>query len=211
MRKNKGLGLYKDLDLSKNANDEKIKAVYEGWAEKYDHDNDVILGTVSQPNSVALLASALSDKHAKILDVGCGTGIVGTYLAQQGFTNFDGIDISPSMIEQAKTKGYQRLAIGSLNERLPLDDHTYDACLGVGVFTHGHVSSHGLRELVRVTRIGGYIGFTINEDVYEAYGFEEEMRALTESRKWQIIEMKKDAYMTMKEVDGFYCLAKILS
>ena len=51
---NKGLGLYDNLDLSASQNDQDLLEVYRKWASIYDQDNDDVLGTVSQPNSVQI-------------------------------------------------------------------------------------------------------------------------------------------------------------
>lgn len=206
----KGLGLYKDLDVQKLQNDDQIKTVYDEWANRYDADNDAVLGTVSQPNCVNLLSAHLHDKAASIIDVGCGTGLVGHYLRDAGYQNFDGIDISQEMVRQAQSRGYRQLLIGSLNEELPIESNAYDACLCVGVFTHGHVSAAGLSELARITRSGGYLCFTINEGVYDDYGFEEAIMKLETNKIWSILHFQKDDYMTKKQVDGYYCLARIL-
>ena len=210
MSKITGLGHYHELDLSKSANDEKIKTVYKDWAAQYDSDNDAVLGTVSQPNCVALLATAIQDKTAKILDVGCGTGLVGKYLYESGFSNFDGLDISAPMLENAKGRGYKQLVIGSLSQRLPMADNSYDATLCVGVFTHGHVTSDGLLELIRITKKGGFICFTVNEGVYDDYRFGPMIKALSDEKTWHIHKLIKDAYMTIKQVQGYYCLAEVL-
>ena len=54
-----------------------------------------------------------SDKSVKILDVAAGTGRVGEYLHQLGYSNIDGTDISSKMLEKAKEKNvYQRLIHG---------------------------------------------------------------------------------------------------
>ena len=50
----KGLGLYDNLDLSASQNDQELLDVYKKWASIYDKDNDDLLGTVSQPNSVQI-------------------------------------------------------------------------------------------------------------------------------------------------------------
>jgi len=81
----------------------------------YDHDNDNLLGTVSQPLSVQIFQEYIKDKSLRIIDVGCGTGLVGVELEKGGFSNFDGIDISQEMIDIAKQRGYSKLFIGSLN------------------------------------------------------------------------------------------------
>ena len=36
---------------------------------------------------------------AKVMDFGCGTGLVGKYLNEKGFKSIDGIDASRGMIE----------------------------------------------------------------------------------------------------------------
>jgi predicted TPR repeat methyltransferase len=78
--KEEGLKFYKDLSLDKSQNDDEIKKVYQDWADQYDTDNDDLLGTVSQPNSVDLLNNHTNDKNLKIVDIGCGTGLVGKFL-----------------------------------------------------------------------------------------------------------------------------------
>ena len=65
----KGLGLYDNLDLSASQNDQELLDVYKKWASIYDKDNDDLLGTVSQPNSVQIFHKYLSDKNQKIIDV----------------------------------------------------------------------------------------------------------------------------------------------
>ncbi|MGC4951250.1 class I SAM-dependent methyltransferase [Streptomyces sp. DT224] len=44
-----------------------------------------------------------ADRHAAILDYGCGYGRTLRALEQQGFTNLTGADISPGMISRART------------------------------------------------------------------------------------------------------------
>lgn len=51
----------------------------------------------------ALLKSALPSTSGAVLDIGCGTGSLSLVLAKLGFT-VTGIDLSPAMLEQAKTK-----------------------------------------------------------------------------------------------------------
>ena len=206
---NKGLGLYDKLDLSARENDQELLDVYKKWASIYDQDNDDVLGTVSQPNSVQILHKHLSDKNQKIIDVGCGTGLVGLELSKLGYTNFDGVDISKEMIDIAINRGYRSLFLGNLNESLPLEGNSYDAALCVGVFTHGHVGPSRLEELTRVIKSEGLVCFTVNEDVYESYGFDKVIKELEAKKVWEILEFTKQDYMTKKNVMGFYCVARI--
>ena len=209
MARGDGLKNYEGLDLKDAKNDNRLAEVYRDWAKKYDYDNDHVLGTVSQPKSVNLLTTRLKDKNAEIIDVGCGTGLVGESLKAKDFIFFDGIDISEDMLEIAKSRGYRNLLLGSLNNRLPVLDNAYDTAMCVGVFTHGHVSSEGFNELCRIVKPGGYICFTINEGVFEKYGFKEMIGDFQSYKIWEVISFYKDDYMTLENVKGYYCLAVV--
>ena len=209
MARGDGLKNYEGLDLKDAKNDNRLTEVYRDWAKKYDYDNDHVLGTVSQPKSVNLLTTRLKDKNAEIIDVGCGTGLVGENLKAKDFIYFDGIDISEDMLEIAKSRGYRKLLLGSLNNRLPVLDNAYDTAMCVGVFTHGHVSSEGFNELCRIVKPGGYICFTINEGVFEKYGFKEMIGDFQSRKIWEVISLYKDDYMTLENVKGYYCLAMV--
>ena len=207
---NKGLKFYDNLDLTHSHNDEDLQVVYKEWAPAYDHDNDNLLGTVSQPLSVQIFQEYIKDKLLRIIDVGCGTGLVGVELEKGGFSNFDGIDISQEMIDIAKQRSYSKLLIGSLNDSLPCENNEYDAALCVGVFTHGHVSSDRLDELVRIVKSGGIICFTVNEGVYDSYGFDSKIKNLESTNIWKILEIRKNDYMTKKNIKGIYCVVKVI-
>ena len=209
MARGDGLKNYENLDLKDAKNDNRLTEVYRDWAKKYDYDNDHVLGTVSQPKSVNLLSTRLKDKTAKIIDVGCGTGLVGEKLKAKNFIYFDGLDISKDMLSIAKSKGYRNLFLGSLNKQLPLLDDAYDAAMCIGVFTHGHVSSDRFNELCRIVKPGGYVCFTINEGVFEEYGFKEMIAEFQLNKVWEVISLYKDDYMTLENVKGYYCLAVV--
>ena len=206
--KEDGLNFYKDLSIDKSQNDNEIKKVYQDWANQYDKDNDDLLGTVSQPNSVDLLNNHINDKNLKIVDIGCGTGLVGKFLQNKGYLYYDGLDISEEMLEIAKSRGYRHLSVGSLLNKLPYENNAYDAVFCVGVFTHGHVNSNGLDELIRITKKDGFIIFTINEGVYEDYQFDKKIPLMEKEGLIKVINFEKKDYMTKKNVMGYYCLAQ---
>ena len=206
--KEDGLNFYKDLSIDKSQNDNEIKKVYQDWADQYDKDNDDLLGTVSQPNSVNLLSNHSNDKNIEIVDIGCGTGLVGKFLKDKGYLFYDGLDISEEMLEIAKSRGYRHLSVGSLQNKLPYGNDSYDAVFCVGVFTHGHVNSNGLDELIRITKKDGLIIFTINEGVYEYYQFDKKIPLMEKEGLIKVINFEKKDYMTKKNVMGYYCLAQ---
>ncbi len=211
MKKNaKGLKLYDSLDLTESENKEKLLDVYQKWASLYDKDNDDELGTVSQPNSVQIFERYVKDKTTYIIDVGCGTGLVGLQLNKLGYKNFDGVDISQEMIDIAIDRGYGSLLLGNLNETLPVESNKYEAALCVGVFTHGHVGPNRLKELTRIVKPGGVVCFTVNEDVYASFGFDDAIKSLELTGIWKVLELCKKDYMTKKNVKGLYCIAEVI-
>ena len=72
-------------------------------ASKYDH----ILVSVEYPDpkKVADITKSLGiAKDAAIFDMGCGTGLIGDHLVINGYTNIDGVDASPGMLDVAREK-----------------------------------------------------------------------------------------------------------
>ena len=205
-----GLKLYDSLDLSESENKKKLLDIYQKWAALYDKDNDDELGTVSQPNSVQIFQRYVKDKSKYIIDVGCGTGLVGLQLKKLGYKNFDGVDISQEMIDIAIDRGYASLFLGNLNETLPIKSNQYEAAICVGVFTHGHVGPSRLEELTRIVKPGGILCFTVNEDVYESYGFDEAIMSQELAGVWKVLELSKKDYMMKKNVKGLYCIAEVI-
>lgn len=206
--KDHGIGKYHDLDLQADVS-EQLNEVYSNWADSYDDDNDHKLKTVSQPNTVAMLKRHCSARDIQILDVGCGTGIVGEHLLANGFSHFDGTDPSQEMMEHARNRGYSNLLKLIPNEPLPAKDKSYDATLCVGVFTHGHLGPEGFPELIRVTKPGGLICFTVNEGVWGSGMFEAVIEQHSNAGEWEVLEMTKLDYMVNEGVHAWYVAVRV--
>ena len=207
--KTHGIDKYHHFDGDSDTTNQ-LKSVYADWADAYDDDNDNKLGTVSQPTTVAMLTRHLKDPKAQIMDVGCGTGLVGHHLNRAGFETYDGTDISAEMMQHASTRGYRQLLDLDPGQPLPAADNTYDASLCVGVFTHGHLGPEGFDELIRITRPGGLICFTVNEGVWEPGQFAEAIEAHVENACWRLLEQSKRDYMVNEGVQAWYITAQKL-
>ena len=79
----------------------------------------------------------------------------------------------------------------------------------VGTFTFGHVNSDALDEFVRITKPGGLICFTINEGIYEEYGFDKKILDLKENNNWEELEFFKSDYIASKDVNAWLGLYKV--
>ena len=208
--KTHGIDKYHHFDNAADAADAagQLKSVYADWADAYDDDNDNKLGTVSQPTTVEMLCRHLDDREATIMDVGCGTGLVGMHLNRAGFTTFDGTDISAEMMAHAKKHGYRNLLDLDPGQPLAAPDASYDATLCVGVFTHGHLGPEGFEELIRITKPGGLICFTVNEGVWEPGEFGPAIENLSRAQSWHVLEQEKRDYMVNENVQAIYVAAR---
>ncbi len=140
------------------------------------------------------ITSAVLAKHvakpARILDAGAGTGLVGEALSRLGYTDIVAIDLSMGMLEEARRKQvYSEFHQMVLGETLAFETAVFSAVISVGVFTLGHAPASAFNELVRVTKPGGQIVFSLRTDVYENNGFREMQDGLAAAGKWELTEM----------------------
>jgi predicted TPR repeat methyltransferase len=86
---------------------EKARALYDEWSATY--EAEVAANGYATPGRIAAaLGTALPDRAAPILDMGCGTGLAGIALRAEGFETVDGRDISQEMIAQARDRSAYR-------------------------------------------------------------------------------------------------------
>ena len=52
-------------------------------------------------------------KDISVLDLGCGSGLVGKQLHKRGYQNIDGLDLSEEFLEEAQKKGVYRYSFNS--------------------------------------------------------------------------------------------------
>ena len=201
--------IYNKLPIYKLTSKDKVLEYYNEWANKAKFNQDMIDWNYAAPsNTVLLLDQYMLNKNLKILDAGCGSGLVGIELKNKGYTNIHGVDFSQSMLDLIPNNVYETAAIVDLNEPLMYDDDTFDAVVCVGTFTYGHVKAHALDEFVRVTKKDGYICFTINEGVYAEYKFDKKIDELSKNKSWNVIKLSKSSYIVNKDVEAWLCLAK---
>jgi SAM-dependent methyltransferase len=124
------------------------RALYDDWAERYDADVFEQARVIGSDRIADLLAEHLDDRSTPIVDLGCGTGAVGRRLAQHGFTDLTGIDLSPGMLAVAERTGaYHTLIEADLNQ--PVDVvRRFGASVSAGTFTTGHVPAVSARHLL---------------------------------------------------------------
>ncbi len=170
-------------------NEQELEERYDQWAADYEADVEGDFGWISPQRTSETFARHVP-QEATILDAGAGTGLVGQCLYGLGYRNLTAMDLSQGMLEIARNKNvYQAFDQMAMGQRLDYSDDQFDAAVVVGVFTEGHAKASSLDELVRVTKSGGHIVFSLKTDVYSEQGFKEKQEALESAGQWKLVEV----------------------
>lgn len=165
---------------------------YDEWAAAYDKDL-WSYGYISPG-----LAASLIERHGgtalgPILDVGCGTGLVGEYLANLGHEMVDGLDLSPGMLDAAAAKEvYRALFCMKIGDALDLETDSYGCIVTTGTFTVGHVGPDGYGELMRICRPGGLIIHSNRIDKEPETGFLAHHEKAEADGLWTLVDQTPD-------------------
>jgi predicted TPR repeat methyltransferase len=161
---------------------------YDTWADTYDGEV-AALGYCLPWLVVAMFTRHIPLTDQPILDAGCGTGILGDALNTFAYANITGIDLSKPMLDQAAKLGvYNQLSQMTLGETLDIPDNMFSGIISAGVFTQGHAPHSSFDELIRITKSGGHIVFSVRQSVYENDGFREKQQDLQDAEKWRLTE-----------------------
>ena len=180
---------------------EELAERYDQWAESYDQELEEDYGW-QIPQLMAEELSHLTPRSGRILDAGAGTGLVGRYLGALGYGDLVAMDLSNEMLNKAREKGvYGEFHQMDLAETLNFPDDSFDAVVCAGVLTFSHAPARSLYEMVRVTKPGGYILYSLRTDAYESMGFEGITGELESRDKWQLVEKKGHQSFAQKEQD----------
>ena len=168
-------------------NPKKTSAIYNDWFENY--EQHMTCAGYTHPAMVASIFSRYQHLAAgPVLDAGYGTGVMGVILPALGFTEVHGFDAPEGMLKFAAAKKiYANLRPGRLGETLPYADNQFDSCVSSGVFTQGHAPLDGLDELIRATKLGGHIAFSISR-TYLGEMFENKAQAPERAGKWHRVD-----------------------
>jgi SAM-dependent methyltransferase len=95
---------------------------------------------------------------ARILDVGCGTGLSGEKLVEAGF-RVSGIDLSAAMAEKARLRGYRDVRVGDATA-IEWPD-AFDCVLSVGLIGDWISAAILLPRLANALAPGGILAVTV--------------------------------------------------
>ncbi|MCH8350505.1 MAG: class I SAM-dependent methyltransferase [Chloroflexi bacterium] len=169
-------------------NNAELAERYDQWAKDYESDLAQDFVWLAPQKAAEAFARYVAE-DAQVLDAGAGTGLVGQILATMGYTKLVAMDFSAGMLDEARKKNvYQEFRQMTMGETLGFANGAFDAVVSVGVLTVRHAPASSLDELVRITRAGGHIVFSLRPDVYLDSGFKEKQEALATAGKWRLVE-----------------------
>ncbi len=189
---------------------DEVRDLYDDWSKNDQYNQDMIDWEYSGPREVvsAFLPHA-PNKDIKILDAGCGSGLVGKELSKEGYSIIHGADIAAKLMNAIPAGIYQALHNIDLNKPINFTDDFFDAVLCVGTFTFGHVKAKALSELTRIVKSGGIIGFTINEGVFLDHGFKSELDHLVIQKKITQLDFYLSDYLSSKGVKAWLGIYRV--
>jgi predicted TPR repeat methyltransferase len=168
---------------------EAVAGRYDEWAQSY--DDDLASWSYQAPAVVAEIVVIRHPDADSVLDVGCGTGLVGRALRARGFPGqLLGLDISEASLAVARQSGaYDSLEPADLQQRLAVEDRSVDAVVCVGVMTYLPDVEAVWRELARVTRPGGIVVVTQREDLWDTRGCPAVVDRLQDEGVWTQVDI----------------------
>jgi SAM-dependent methyltransferase len=104
------------------------------------------------------LAQLPTGPTLRVLDAGCGSGRLLDELRDYGHVT--GLDLNRDSVEIARSRGHEDVVQGPV-EQLPWEDETFDLVISLDMVEHTVDDRVTLRELRRVTRVGGCFLMTV--------------------------------------------------
>ena len=111
-----------------------------------------------------LLSLCHIEDAQKVLDVGCGIGVGPAYIARMHSCHVVGVDISEKMIEWSRQRAREEGVEAKVEFQpadvleLPFEADRFDVVLCESVLNFVEDRRQAIRECVRVTKPGGYVG-----------------------------------------------------
>lgn len=162
------------LDGSNRASED----LYAQWAATY--DTDLVSQGYFTPHQCALLVRQAVDQTApSVLDMGCGTGLVGQAVAAWlPKARIVGADLTPEMAERARATGAYETVHAPVDLKEPLPDlgGSFDVVVCGGTFAIGHVLPDAIGNLIPAARPGGSITFSVTRE----HSLEHDFRGVVE-------------------------------
>lgn len=206
-------------DVSQDFAGDFAKASFDALAEGFDHR----LVDQLKYRAPGVLAAALwelradKDGFAAVLDLGCGTGLIGAALVQHfAIQNLVGVDLSPNMLREAEKRGlYGALICDDVVSAMSKRDDRFDLIMAADVLVYVGALEKIFAQVSRRLNAGGMFVFTVEASAtadleLESTGHYRHGKAyiarLAEAQGFEIARLTEDVIRTElnQDIAGLY-------
>ena len=173
---------------------------YEKKARTWDQDVERADMAFLGPQHIehALADLKLASDNLNVLDIGCGTGLCGTYLRNCA-SQLHGVDLSRQMLALAeKKKLYDQLVCGDIIEYISSTKNNYDLIVGSGVLIFFGDLQDAVTKIAQKILPSGHFVFTLYESKHNDIEIRDNMH-FAHSEKY-IEQVAKQAGLHIKQI-----------
>ncbi|HET7667128.1 MAG TPA: class I SAM-dependent methyltransferase [Mycobacterium sp.] len=173
-----------------------VQEIYGHLAKTYDRELRDIMGYTAYLDIPRQIIDALGGPHARILDLGCGTGLSSLLFFEAGH-DVTGIDGVGAMVRRARKLPYKKVIQQDLESRWRVKDDSFDAAVMLGVMEYIIYPHMLLRQVHDKLVAGGLFGFTVphKSELYEKDGlksyYAKEIRPVIVKSGFEILNSEK--------------------
>ena len=176
---------------------------YDLWAKQYEKELLDDYGYCAHIIGSKAFSTYELRKSCKIIDIGCGTGLVGEELKSSGFLNIWGLDVSSKMIAIAKKKQIYREFYQKKIENLEgFISKPFEALICVGSFGLGHIGPESLELLVKLVEKNSLIIIFMNAEPFNLENYMDYIEDLKKQNLIKIVDIQDHNYMTKLDRPG---------
>ncbi|MFI3241295.1 MAG: methyltransferase domain-containing protein [Alphaproteobacteria bacterium] len=182
----------------KDSNLDYIKEIFDNFSSSFDEVLDSL--SYKAPEYIAQICKEINLKKARILDLGCGTGLCGKLLKKHACKKgLYGVDISSNMLDSAQSKNvYSHLINDDIFSYLDTSKDVFDCVVASDVFTYFGDLSKVVKLSAKNIKNDGYFVFTVSKNsVNSSDVFLHQSGRFLHSENYIKKELKKQ---------GFFCL-----
>jgi len=143
------------------ANKHYVRELFDTYAADFDEHLSRQLCYRVPEDLTTLVKCHVGAELGQVLDLGCGTGLVGQYLST--FCQaIDGVDLSTEMLSRARARGcYRELHLAEISEFLSDAQVSWHAVTAADVFIYYGYLNHLFKDIHRRLQPGGWFAFSV--------------------------------------------------
>jgi 2-polyprenyl-3-methyl-5-hydroxy-6-metoxy-1,4-benzoquinol methylase len=165
---------------------------WKGIYQKYSSlsGKELIVGIKDWEQRLKILFSWIKHmpRNSKILDCGCGIGIAGVALQENGFKNIIGIDIDEKNVNIAK-KFYKVYRMDL--EKIEFKSKIFDVILALNVIEHLNHPGKFVNSIKKILKSSGYLIFSLPNEIWFRKVLGLVPKDPTHKQSWSCFSFKK--------------------